>query len=60
MFVCGLTGRPDGEAGNETAVVAVGASRSFTQLPESHSGGSAAALTGRKYFRMGNVKQNLK
>lgn len=35
--------RPDGERGNEAALLAVGARLSYTQLPESHPGESAAA-----------------
>lgn len=37
------TERPDGERGNETALPAVGTCVSHTQLPEPHSGESAAA-----------------
>lgn len=37
-----LTERPDGEGGNEAALPAVGTCVSHTQLPEPHSGESAA------------------
>lgn len=44
IFCLHLTERPDGERGNETALPAVGACLSHTQLPEPHSGESAATV----------------
>lgn len=44
------TERPDGERGNETALPAVGTCVSHTQLPEPHSGESAAAGWSCRYI----------
>lgn len=45
IFCLHLTERPDGEGGSETALPAVGTCLSHTQLPQPHSGESAATVS---------------